>query len=354
MNSDQNNYLTMNTSKGSFAMTDGGANISARLTDKFRVGAQVYARNIGDLGKYHLQLDWGYADYKFKDSFGVRAGKIKTALGLLNDTQDMEFLQTWALLPQSVYPLDLRSNTIAHAGVDIYGQIGLRKAGNLMYTAYYGSITNDKRSGVYYSAADKGYPITSYSGTTTGGDLRWNTPLQGLMLGGSWADTKADIKILISGPGNLYLTGASEPQRLSAFYGDFARGRWHFSGELRKKRQIFTAIIPGLGPKSYSNLGDRGKFVTAAFRVSKFLEVGAYHSRFYVDTPINPNPAAAHMFDQTITARFDINKWWNIKVEEHFIRGYGDTYSSHGFYLRNNPGISPNTNMFVIRTGFSM
>src|ERR1700722_10815228 len=120
--SNDNNYLTMDTSKGSFAMTDAGANISMPVTDSFRVGAQVYARNIGQLGDYHLQLDWAYGDYKFKDWFGIRAGKVKTALGLFNDTQDEGFLHTWAILPQSIYPLDLRSNVIAHTGGDIYGE----------------------------------------------------------------------------------------------------------------------------------------------------------------------------------------------------------------------------------------
>jgi hypothetical protein len=129
--SNQNNFLTMDTSSGTFAMTDGGVNVSTSITDHFRVGAQVYVRNLGQLGDYHVQLDWAYGDYKFKDWFGIRAGKVKTALGLLNDVQDMEFLQTWAILPQSVYPLDLSSNTIAHTGVDVYGTIGLHKIGSL-------------------------------------------------------------------------------------------------------------------------------------------------------------------------------------------------------------------------------
>src|SRR5271157_137917 len=111
--SNDNNYLTMDTSKGS-SFTDGGVNISTQLTDKFRVGAQIYDRNIGQLGKWHPQLDWAYGDYKFKDWFGVRAGKVKTVLGLYNDTQDMESLHTWAILPQSTYPLDVRATNIAH------------------------------------------------------------------------------------------------------------------------------------------------------------------------------------------------------------------------------------------------
>ncbi|MGA3027859.1 MAG: hypothetical protein ABSF98_24150 [Bryobacteraceae bacterium] len=59
--SNDNNYLTMNTSQGSF-FTDGGVNVSTQLTDKFRVGAQVYDHNIGTMGKWHPQLDWALAD----------------------------------------------------------------------------------------------------------------------------------------------------------------------------------------------------------------------------------------------------------------------------------------------------
>jgi len=46
-----NNYLTMKTTDGSFAMTDGGVNASVALTEKLRVGAQVYVRNFGRMGK---------------------------------------------------------------------------------------------------------------------------------------------------------------------------------------------------------------------------------------------------------------------------------------------------------------
>jgi hypothetical protein len=350
--SNVNNYLTMNTSKGSFAMTDGGANIATSITDKFRVGAQVYVRNIGDLGKYDVQLDWAYGSYKIKDWFGVRAGKVKTALGLLNDTQDMEFLQTWAILPQSVYPLDLRSVTIAHAGADVFGQLNLRKAGSLNYTGYYGLRTNDKHSGTYYQAGDKGYPIQSLTGKTGGVDLRWNTPIQGLMLGGSWADQTETVELKVISYGNLPLTGSFQPQRLTSAYGDYARGRWHFNGEFRKNREIFQSVIPALHSASTANLSDRGFFLTAAYRVSKYLELGTYNSRYFVDAPTDPRPAATHLFDQTMSARIDIKSWWNVKIEGHFMNGFADTYSAHGFYVRNNPTLQPDTKMFVIRTGF--
>lgn len=352
--SNNNNFLTMNTSDGTFAMTDGGVNVSTRITDRFRVGAQAYIRNIGQLGDYHVQLDWAYGDYKFKDWFGVRAGKVKTALGLLNDTQDMEFLQTWAILPQSLYPLDLRSNTIAHTGADVYGTVALHKLGSMTYTGYYGALPVDRYSGKFYSAADTRNIVKNLSAKAGGADLRWNTPVQGLMLGGSWSDQKSDTVLSLGSLGNLPATTSAEPQRLTAAYGDYSRGHWHFSGEYRKNRNIIRVVIPAAHVISYSNLGDQGFFLTAAYRVTKFLELGTYDSRYYVDAARNPSPAANHLFDQVVTARVDITKWWNVKVEGHFMDGYGDTYSSHGFYLRDNASPQPKTDMLVIRMGFYM
>jgi hypothetical protein len=44
-----NNWLTMNTVQGSAAFTDFGFNLSTSVTDKLRVGAQLYDRNLGQL-----------------------------------------------------------------------------------------------------------------------------------------------------------------------------------------------------------------------------------------------------------------------------------------------------------------
>lgn len=152
-----NNWLTMNTSQGSAAFTDFGLNLSTPLTDRLRVGAQVYDHNLGRLGQYHPSLDWAVADYRFKSWFGVRGGKVKTTLGLYNDTQDLDFLHIFALLPQSIYPTDIRDATIAHVGGDIYGNIALNdRLGDLSYTAYAGHRNDSDYSGYPYLLAGFG------------------------------------------------------------------------------------------------------------------------------------------------------------------------------------------------------
>jgi hypothetical protein len=95
-----NNWLTMNTTgDGSPGFTEMGVNMSSQLNDSFHLGAQVYDRNLGQLGQFHPQLDWAVLDYRFRPWLGLRAGKIKTTLGLYNDTQDLDFLHTFAFEP---------------------------------------------------------------------------------------------------------------------------------------------------------------------------------------------------------------------------------------------------------------
>ena len=149
-----NNWLTMNSNQGSGAFTDFAINVSTNVTDRLRVGAQFYDRNLGQLGQYHPILDWAVADYRFRSWLGIRGGKVKTTLGLYTDSQDLDFLRTFALLPQSVYPTDLRDATIAHLGGDVYGNFSLGKSlGQFNYTAYAGRSTDIKYSGSEHLAA---------------------------------------------------------------------------------------------------------------------------------------------------------------------------------------------------------
>lgn len=143
-----NNWLTMNSSEGSGAFSDFGLNLSTSVTDKLRIGAQVYDRNLGQLGQYHPSLDWAVIDYRLASWFGIRGGKVKTALGLYTDTQDLDFLRVFALLPQSVYPTDLRDATIAHVGGDVYGDVSVRRRlGDLSYTVYAGHRSDSIHGG---------------------------------------------------------------------------------------------------------------------------------------------------------------------------------------------------------------
>jgi hypothetical protein len=356
--SNENNFLTMNTSHGSPAFTEGALNLSMPVTDKFRIGGQGYTRKIGSLDDFKPQLDWAYGDYKFASWFGVRGGKIKTAIGLYNDTQDMEFLHTWALLPQSIYPTDLRTTFIAHTGGDLYGRIRLKKAGKLDYTAYAGLRTFDSREGYYYYSLANGFNIQSISGRTEGWDLKWTTPVKGLMLGSSWTNlTVHRAGQWVTGPFvGAHYTIDTLPDRVWAGYGDYNRGKWEFSSEYRSTLDVLAIGSPLFGSAAFPyNQSTEAWYATAAYRVTPKLQVGVYHSNLHIDNPANPlNTASNHIYDEVATGRYDVNSHWEVKAEGHVMDGYGDIYSAQGFYSQWNPqGLKPKTNLLVLKASYN-
>jgi hypothetical protein len=353
--STDNNYLRMETSEGSFFM-EAGLNISSPITDKLRVGAQVYDRYIGELGKGRVYLDWAFADYRLKDWVGVRGGKIKTPLGLYTDTQDQLFLYTWALLPQSVYPADLRSVSVAHVGGDIYGNISTTRGGSLSYTAFAGSIPDDPRGGYLYGVEAQGAKVTNVTGRMAGADIRWNSPIEGLMVGTSLVYNHRGFNGTF-GASPVPLSYATTIDRVAALYGDYTKGNFRADAEYRDqtRRAEVTAEVPGRPVVLTPGSEEPAWFMTGAYRLSRRIEVGSYYSRYHV-TLINPvtpvlGSGRDHIHDKAVAVRFDLMRFWLFKLEGHFMDGVGAPGQAHGFYPQDNPqGLQPTTRMLVVRT----
>ncbi len=353
MYSDQNNYMAMPTSRGSFSFTDGGANISSQITDKFRVGAQIYIRDIGQFGKWHPDLDWGYGDYKFKSWFGVRGGRVKTVFGLLNDVQDMDSLHTFALLPQGMYPIDWRSTTISHSGGDVYGDISVKHLGTFSYTGFVGMMPLDLTSGYDYASLTVNTIFTYRGGRETGGDLRLAMPF-GAVIGASYMDMD------VSARGTYMNAGVPTPYKQTTtanewtqYYAQYTFKGFQLNGEYRRNMRDTNLFRTATPTKSISD--SRTWYVSGTYRVCKLLELGAYRSQYFVDTRKDTTPPSAHEFDTTISARIDPINHWYLKVEGHFIDGATTTTpAARGFYTLSNPaGILPTTRLLVLRAGFS-
>ena len=360
---DQNNWLTMHSSQGSGAFTDFGVNVSTQITDKLRVGAQVYDRNLGNLGEWHPSLDWAFADYRFKPWLGIRGGKVKTVFGLYNDTQELDFLHTFALLPQSVYPTDLRDATIAHLGGDIYGDISLRHGlGDLTYTVYGGHRSDSIYSGYPYLLSQFGTHIKTFGELQYGGDLRWETPLKGLLVGASRMNENITGKGMSKSPFDfsavIPYTESSKADWTNQFYGECTFAKLRIDAEYRRYVRDQILVVTS------TNLTDvRGWYISGSFRVNKRLELGSYYSRYAITSvftgflaTIGPNSTdtrlpANHIDDKVVTARIELKKFWNAKIEGHFMDGYGSSIYPDGFYPQVNPaGFRPNTNALVLKT----
>ncbi len=370
VHTDDNNWLTMNTSKiGSGEFTDFGANASMQVTQHFRVGGQFYDRNVGKLGRWHPQLDWATADYRVKPWLGFRGGKVKTVLGLYNDSQDVDSAHTFALLPQSVYPLDMRDATLSHMGGDVYGTIKARKYGKFSYTGYVGNQSQSIQGGYPYLLTIHGIYIDKSGGLTYGGDLRWQTPVKGLLTGVSYEENhvrntgQLNPSVALGGPNVMVpYWEQSQSQFTKTIYGTYTYKNLRIDSEYKYFWRHFT-IFDG---QFQALIATHGWYPSAAYRVNKWFEFGGYYSHFgedwiitvpgQVEAPSESDPSR-HIYDKVITARFDLKTRWYIKTEGHFMDGNAagtNPQYPDGFYPQVNPqGIKPNTNALVVRAGFS-
>ena len=138
--STENNYLG-DTKDGTFEFNEMGINFTTELTDRLNLGMQMFAQDKGYFGNDNITIDWAFARYRFKDYFGLMAGRIKGPVGFYSEIRDIDSLRTFILLPQSVYMESLRELLIGIKGVGIYGDLPY----GLSYKFLYG--TGDSPTG---------------------------------------------------------------------------------------------------------------------------------------------------------------------------------------------------------------
>jgi hypothetical protein len=339
--SSHNNYLTMQSTSGSLQWTDGAASFSDPLTNNLRVGIQLHMYQLGELGGPNVQVDWASGDYKVNDYFGFRAGKVKTALGLFNDSQDVDAIFLWILLPQSVYPADNKSFLLAHLGGEVYGELPLGdRGGKLLYRGFAGESILDSNGGYVQQLAEDGLTFaTPPQGKTYGGDLRWQAPLRGLTVGAS-----AVVQAL---SGTASVGTLQIPSLLvTSPYAQFERGKFYVAGEYR--RTPANAVL-AIGPEVIPLPEDqRSWFVMGSYRITERFQAGSYYSH-YVNKALDTALPANYSKDWVVSGRYDFNAYFYGKIEGHFLHGTG-----LGYYESTNPnGLKPNSNMLAAKIGFT-
>jgi hypothetical protein len=339
--SSNNNYLSMKSSDGSPQWTDGAVNISDSLGDNLHVGMQLHMYQLGEFGGSNIQVDWASGDYRVNDHFGIRAGKVKTVWGLFNDSQDIDAVFLWILLPQGSYSIDHKSFYLAHVGGDVYGSFFLgKRAGTLHYIAYGGQATIDLNDGYIKTFAELGLMFTSsLGGKTYGGDLQWETPVQGLIFGASGNWLAADG----TAPAGAFHSPA---YLVPSMYGKYSRGRVYLAGEY--DRIPFNATIT-IGSTVVPFVADgRSWFAMGSYRLTKKFQAGTYYSH-YVNKAADTTQPANYSKDWVLSGRYDFNPYFYAKIEGHFLHG-----TNLGYYNSTNPnGLAPDSKMLAAKIGFS-
>jgi hypothetical protein len=309
-----NNYLAARSEHGSFAFTEAGINFTKPLTDSFKVGMQLFVGWLGTTGDFNARFDWFYLDYRWRDWLGIRLGRVKLPFGLYNDIADIDAARVPVLLPLSVYPTIESDYLLAATGGEVYGYLRLRAAGALEYRLYGGTLFVPLSS----TAAPSPLVITDADVPyIAGGRLMWETPLDGLRLGGSIQALRIDTDVLLTPtataatvriPAVLAVASveyAAHDLLLAAEY-----SRWRVSADSSN-----TAVYPNI-PAFWRERG----YVMASYRVRRWFTPGAYYSVLFPDTD-QRGGRENEQLDLAGTLRFDLNAHWLVKLEGHYMHG---------------------------------
>ena len=280
-------------------------------TDKLRLGVQLFARQLGPIGDYKAILDWYYLDYHWKDWLGLRAGRVKLPFGLYNTISDVDSARTAILLPQSIYPAQNRDFLLAQTGGEVYGYTRLGAPGALEYRLYAGTIfievTPQPTSPITVVSLDVPY--------VAGGRLLWSPPLDGLRLGASLQFLRLDTSLAIAQKSPV---SVKIPATLWVASAEYLIRDWQFAAEysrwLVKAESSDTASFPNSATTS------ERAYALASYRVSPLWAAGAYYSLYFPNVD-KRSGRDAYQHDLALTVRFDVNSFWLIKLEGHYLHG---------------------------------
>jgi hypothetical protein len=307
-----NDYLAHST-KSSFEFTEVGLNFTKNLTDKLRAGLQLFSHRLGPTGTFDVKADWFYLDYKWHDWLGFRAGRVKLPFGLYNDTSDIDSARVPILLPQSVYPVSNRDFLLAQTGGELYGYASLGAGGALDYRVYGGTIFIDVPTQPA-TPPQIGEITTPY---IVGGRLIYETPLDGLRLGSSLQALRINLQLLFPAPigaVNAYIN----PAILWAAFAEYNAHDLLLSVEYSRWYVTVDSSSAALFPKT-STVSERA-YGMAAYRVTNWFHPSIYYSVLYPDeTKRRGRENQQH--DLAATLRFDINSFWLVKLEGHYMHG---------------------------------
>jgi len=321
--STDNNYLA-HSERGTFEFTEVGINFTNQLTDRLRVGMQLFMRDLGPIGNYKPQFDWAYLDYRFFDWFGIRAGRTKIPFGLYNEVNDIDAARVPVLLPQSVYPTGNRDMLLAQTGGEVYGDIPLGPVGSVEYRAYGGTIYMDETD----VATNIEVPFV------VGGRVMWQTPLDGLRLGGTLQSVRMDFDTELD-PATLaalVAAGVVPPDSDNFVHFQFPVTLWVASVEyaahdllLAAEYSQWDASLSADLPEIFApyHVTNERFYVMASFRAASWFSPGAYYSYLAPDLA-DRSGVDGELHDVAVTARYDINDHWLVKLEGHYMHGTAD------------------------------
>lgn len=359
MGSTDFNYLTPSI-KGSWAMSEYAINVGSDLNDQLRVGVQFFGRNLGDLGNNEVGVDWAFGDYRPKDWFGVRGGRVKLPWGLYNETADFDHVRTSVLLPQGVYDLRLRDFRTAVNGINPYGSVNLDAGGSIDYAAVAGYTSYPREGAIakFFDSTGMFKYVSMNNRYTLCGQLLWNTPLQGLRIGHTLGNYRSSMVLEIDAMTAMFLGIPQEQDfevknlNINTSSAEYSYGNFLFAGEYNTWESKFEHDLFGF------ELHWENWYALGSYRVNRWFEFGSYYSEHYEDKNdrkgenFDPN-FKGWQKDLALSLRFDVTPNMIFKLEGHRMDGYASCLMQENLHLGDPSEIEQNWYMFASKLSFA-
>jgi len=274
----------------------------------------------------------------------------------------------WSLLPQGIYPIVSRNSLLSHTGGVVYGTLKLgTSGGELDYRAFGGERELAADDGYFIGLRESGIAFPNgVNGAVLGGTLKWNTPVNGLMVGASdlrdtlWSATMTDANSItvpglgtLSGPFNG--TYMLQPLDVPFYFGRYEKNKVSITGEWARLpfSGTLNVVVPALVPFGIPYLqtpfraDQRAWYGMASYKVTSKMQFGMYHSQS-VNHQAVLGPSR-YSKDWVLSARYDMNEFVYAKAEQHFLDG-----TEIGYDANANPGgINPSTRLTILKLGVS-
>ncbi|HET9314206.1 MAG TPA: hypothetical protein VFQ51_01405 [Vicinamibacteria bacterium] len=382
----ENDLYFARTTEGTFEFNDAALSFSTEPIARLRIGAQLYAQDLGSYGNHRVIIDWAVGDYRVRDWFGVRAGKLKFPLGLYGTMRDADIGRPEIFQPEAVYSDLLKDLVRSFDGAAVYGSVEAGGAGYLDYEAFGGAVDADETAVAQRLARNSlptftsaltaaglrqargsAEPVDATMKHMYGGALEYRPPVRGLRLRFSgWThESRLDSRAAVTGflgplPATFVLdthTDITHDYWLFAS-AEYQRGGLRVSAEQAWQKLSTVSTVTGLptGPMSpsVSVTHPSGWYVQVAQRLNDKVQLSAYYSRYFEDSDdgtdiVRGNAEAFDRWDKDLafTARLDLGGHFLLKAEFHAIDGTNRLSA-----VENPQGLVQDWNMFALRGTF--
>lgn len=357
LKSSDNNYLGQ-SKDGTFEFNEFGLNFRTQIDDKTSFGLQFFSRDLGALGNNDVDIDWAYLDHQINDQFGVRIGRVKLPGALYSEYQDIDAVRTSILMPQGIYNLGFRDTTVGVDGLTLYGNLQTSSMGDFDYNLYYGTLPIKKDGSVIRAFSTQGLEDTeSDLKDVFGGNLVWNTPVDGLRVGISyqqlndWTFTGNSVTKIPAGPGFTKLLVPAEFNTdtfvIKSASLEYSTGDWVFVTEANSAKGRFVSPFVTI-PVNWGSW-----YVQASYELNEKWSFSTYYMNFLEDADDTDGSESTPDFkgwqkDIALSTRYNINESWNVKAEFHIINGAALVSSAD-----DNPDPEEDWTLFAIKSTVS-